>query len=52
MDFNGSKVPSFEDDHDGLAFGERNLESGRILEFTFANNLVSGNSWFLKNLNF
>ena len=50
-DFNGhvgSKASGFEGVHGELAFGKRNLESERILEFAVTYNFVIGNSWFTK----
>ena len=34
--------------HGGLAFGKRNADGERVLEFSIANNLVVANSWFKK----
>ena len=50
-DWNGHIGPhstAFEDVHGGQAFGKRNHEGERLLEFAVANELVVGNSWFKK----
>ena len=44
----GSHSTAFEDVHGGQALGKRNNEGVRLLEFTVANELVVGNSWFKK----
>lgn len=44
----GKAAAGFEEVHGGLAYGDRNVEGERILEFAMVNNLVVGNSWFTK----
>ena len=44
----GRLAAGFEEVHGGHGFGERNTEGERILEFAVANNLVVGNTWFMK----
>ena len=40
-----------EEVHGGFAYGVKNTEGERILEVSFANNLVICNSWFRKKDN-
>ena len=50
-DFNGhigARAAGYEEVHGGLAFGKRNADGERVLEFSVANNLVVANSWFKK----
>ena len=50
-DFNrhiGASAAGYEEVHGGLAFGKRNTDGERVLEFSVANNLVVANSWFKK----
>ena len=50
-DFNGhigASAASYGEVHGSLAFGKRNADGEKVLEFSFANNLVVANSWFKK----
>ena len=44
----GASADGFEDVHGGHGFGTRNNEGERILDFALANNLVVGNTLFIK----
>ena len=44
----GREAQGFEKVHGGRGFGERNDEGVSILEFAVANNLLVGNTWFIK----
>ena len=50
-DFNrhiGASAAGYGEVHGGLAFGKRNADSERVLEFSVTNNLLVANSWFKK----
>ena len=47
----GEKANGFEGVHGGWGYGERNPEGDRLLEFAVANNLVIGNSFYVKRDN-
>ena len=38
----------YADIHGGFGFGERNEDGERVLDFSVANNLVIGNTFFTK----
>ena len=44
----GKEAQGHEDVHGGYGFGSRNKEGVSILEFATANNLLVGNTWFIK----
>ena len=44
----GEKANGFEGVHGGCGYGERNPEGDQLLEFAVANNLIIGNSFFVK----
>jgi hypothetical protein len=48
MDKLGPTAVGFEEAHGGRGFGTRNPEGERVLEFAVANNLVVGNSRYIK----
>ena len=47
----GSDAAGYEGIHGGYAFGDRNIDGERLLEFAVASNLVIGNSFFAKRAN-
>ena len=44
----GAAAGGYDNVHGGHGYGERNTEGARILEFATANDLLVGNTWFIK----
>jgi len=44
----GAAADGYENVHGGRGYGDRNTEGERILEFATANDLVIGNTLFIK----
>ena len=47
----GKTAPGYEGVHGGAGYGERNADGERILDFAVANDLVIGNTFFVKRDN-